>query len=50
MIIDYVYIKCPNCKKETIADLHDCNCIFSNCEHCGTDIEICKNCKNTKEN
>jgi hypothetical protein len=42
------YVKCEVCKKETVADLHDCGCIFYHCEFCGAEGEIDDNCKNVE--
>jgi len=45
-IKDILRVKCPGCKKFTLADLHDCGCIIGKCEHCGGDFEITTECKN----
>ncbi len=41
-IIDIIRVKCPSCKKKTIADQMSCGCIFGHCEHCGTDFSLGK--------
>jgi len=46
MIIDYVNTKCPACDVFTLADKHNCGCIFGHCDNCNTDFELVdKNCK-----
>lgn len=48
MIDNYITVKCPNCKKKVLCDLHECGCIFGKCE-CGLDIEKTDKCQNNEQ-
>lgn len=46
MIVNLIYMPCPNCGVEVTADEHDCGCVFGCCEECATDFELDDNCAN----